>query len=231
MEEFITMLIKKKQEVEQMEQLKELAVGLELLAITSTLVAKGSSSGDTKDGKLSNQELSALRLPDFDTLSKLIGISSDTYTKVKNRWGPLTKFDFKSRYQKFGNHTKDFYGVVRTLSSGQKRLYLGQVDDPSSKTPFGMGVRICDDGEFEEGFWIDGKQHGYGRCIYPDLTVYEGRFKLNEKHGDGEDKYTNGSRFVGHFVNDSKDGDGAMHYKDGTVKRGLWVDGDLEREY
>ena len=231
MDELITMLIKKKQEEEQMEQLKELAVGLELLAITSALVSNDSESSGLKPGQLRIQDLSALRLPDFDLLSDKLGMSKETYTRLKNRWGPLTKFDFKSNYRKFGDHTKEFYGIITASPTGRKRLYLGQVDNPSNKVPFGMGVRIYEDGEFEEGFWLNGKQHGYGRCIFPKGGVYQGHFKLDQKHGNGEYSYTSGEKFIGHYVNDNRDGEGVWHLEDGTVKKGVWIDNELEVEY
>ena len=214
-----------------MEQLKDLAIGLELLAITSSLVSQNTENSDIKEGLLKNQDLSAFRLPSFEVLSENINMTTEAYNTLKGKWGPLKKYDFKSHYKRFGNHTKELYAVLSTLGSGKKRLYLGQVDSPTSKVPFGMGVRISQDGQFEEGIWLDGKQHGYGRCIFSNGGVYEGHFKLDNKHGLGEDTYSSGNKFAGHYVDDKKDGDGAMHYKDGTVKRGLWINDELEREF
>ena len=210
-------------------QIKELNISSDRLRKIADLMDKQEIE-QMKPVLVEDQHISALQLPDFETLSQKIEMKQETYDRLKNKWESLPKFDFEGNYKKFGEHTKEFYSYVDFSGNGRKRMYIGQLK-PSTKISLGMGVRVYVDGEFEEGFWLKGKQHGYGRCMFPKGGVYMGQFKLDKKHGLGEYTYADGEKYIGHYVDNSRDGEGSLYLTDGAVKTGLWLDNQLEEEY
>ena len=202
------------------------------LGITSDMLGRVSDilEDDGRPKKLESNDISNLRLPSFDSLQRLIGISEESYNRVKDIWEKLGQYNYRNFEPKYGNHTSEFYQMYGTFENGISWLYIGQIV-PNSDSKQGKGIRIYNHGQFEEGYWLDDKQHGKGRCIFKHGGLYEGEWKLNRKHGYGEYTFKDGDKYVGHYCNEKRDGEGVLIRADGTIERGLWEQGDLIYEY
>ena len=121
-----------------------------------------------------------------------------------------------------GDHTSDFFAYQDVGPKGTRRIYIGQFLERGSKIMQGMGIRIYTNGEFEEGYWKNGKKHGYGRSIYPKGGVFEGEFKNNAKHGYGEYTFADGEKFIGNYKDGKRHGDGTVIKPDGTTTSGRY---------
>ena len=55
-----------------------------------------------------------------------------------------------------------------------------------------------ENGDVYFGNIVNGKKHGYGRCVYakPKGRIYEGIFSHDARHGKGKCEYPNGDRYV-----------------------------------
>jgi len=180
--------------------------------------------------RLDSNDVSQLLLPDYDLLKLKIGMSREVYDQTKGIWQSLGQYNydhFKPKYTKF---TSEFYQIFGEFESGVKWLYIGQVV-PDSDIKQGQGIRVYSHGQFEEGYWFDGKQHGKGRCIFKHGGLYEGEWKLDKKHGNGEYTFKDGDKYIGHYCNEKRDGEGMLIHFDGTIEKGLWEAGQLLHEY
>lgn len=88
-----------------------------------------------------------------------------------------------------------------------------------------------DDGTKEEGYFKDGKLHGYGGTrTYPDGKVESGTFEEGVLQGDlGRVKYPDGKEESGKYVEGKLHGSlGRVKYPDGKEESGNYVDGKLQ---
>ena len=59
--------------------------------------------------------------------------------------------------------------------------YNGQMDKDAKRQ--GFGSCVYPDGSFYEGYWKDDMHHGLGRKVYFNGDIYTGQFKLGYEHG------------------------------------------------
>lgn len=80
----------------------------------------------------------------------------------------------------------------------------------NGKWPEGSGkwTNIAD-GVSYEGFWRDGRPHGYGRYMERSRVVYEGDFEYGAPSGHGTFRWDNGTYYVGN-VREGLDGWGMI---------------------
>ena len=176
---------------------------------------------------LKTNDISQLTLPDFHYLRRKLNMTSSTYKRTKGVWeGRGGQFDYSDNPMEDNSCTKSFYIHIDFSPTGRKRLYIGQMkNDGEYKTKTGKGIRIYEDGEFEEGYWLHNKQHYKGRCIYKMGGCYEGGFNQDDKHGKGTYIFLNGSRFEGYYFKDDRQGYGTEYNANGeVVKKGKWND-------
>lgn len=67
--------------------------------------------------------------------------------------------------------------------------------------PNGKGFKIFDDGSVYEGYFMNGKYHGYGRLI-TDGNIYEGQWSDNKLNGKGTYIHEEGTlKYTGEWLN------------------------------
>ena len=91
----------------------------------------------------------------------------------------------------------------------------------------GRASEFTNNGQFEEGYWYNGKQQGKGRCIFRRGGLYEGEFKLDLKHGKGEYRFASGAKYIGHYWDGKRNGEGIWYEDDGEIKKGIWENNEL----
>ena len=160
-------------------------------------------------------------------------MSKIKYDQLTGIWNKLGQFNFKDNMEIFdpGEHTHHFYKFFDKSPSGRKRMYIGQIKSETEKYKQGIGIRIYFDGEFEEGFWHQDKQHGNGRCIFRKGGWYQGGFDHDDKHGYGEYTFLNGEQYRGYYANDNRHGEGSFINDDGEISKGRFEDGEMKDEY
>lgn len=68
---------------------------------------------------------------------------------------------------------------------------------------------------------------GYGRMVFPDGQVYEGRCKSGLRHGQGRNVWSNQQVFTGDWLEGRREGRGTHTWPDGRTVTGSWVKGHL----
>ena len=91
----------------------------------------------------------------------------------------------------------------------------------------GMFIRFKDGSEYDGG-WKDGKMHGEGTMMMPDIMLdgeiikdgemYDGGWKDGKMHGEGRFHRSNDEVWIGKWKNGIFQ-EGFVTYQDGTVKR------------
>lgn len=126
--------------------------------------------------------------------------------------------------------------------------YIGEI---RNNVPHGRGKYYWTDGDWHEGYWLDGVQsgrgtfysvayrrtdtgtykdgarYGKGRMAWEDGSWYEGDWNINGAHGKGvyysaKDKRTD----IGDFIDSNRDGTGIMKWANGDRYEGTWKDTD-----
>ena len=161
---------------------KALGVSLEMLPKISDLLSE-----EGPEIAYSNEK-SRLTMPSLKVLRTCIGIKEEDYNKLKLAWEQLGPFKYDDYFPQFGDHTEEITQVTGRLQSGVQWIYRGQVV-PGTDIFQGKGIKIYSQGQLEEGYWLDGMQHGKARYILQKGSTYEGDFKLGLKHGYGEYSY------------------------------------------
>ena len=93
----------------------------------------------------------------------------------------------------------------------------------------GIGIRIHEDGELEEGYWQNNLQTLYGRQIYKQGDWYQGGFLRHQKHGSSVYTYFKGAKFIGEYRNDQRNGKGTEYDVDGKIiQKGEWHEGEFQ---
>jgi len=65
--------------------------------------------------------------------------------------------------------------------------FVGQVN-PEGK-PHGFGTFMWPDMSIYEGQWLDGDRHGWGKHVFPSGDSYEGQWRYNLQYGEGQMVY------------------------------------------
>jgi len=78
----------------------------------------------------------------------------------------------------------------------------------------GEGINIAPNGNVYEGYFREGKPHGFGKLCFNGNT-YEGDFKQGNMTGRGILKTQDGSVYEGGILNSKAEGFGALRRPDG----------------
>ncbi len=84
-------------------------------------------------------------------------------------------------------------------------------------------LRLSSEEEYD-GFFLNGKPHGYGRKKWARGGAYSGEWNNGKFHGFGVYDAPDGNRFVGNWYFGSRVGYGEMVWKDGDTYQGEWLD-------
>ena len=109
------------------------------------------------------------------------------------------------------------------LDNGE--MYQGEWNDEDEYD--GFGARIDEDGDFCEGYWINGEQNGPGRWLAENGEFYSGTFKDDLMHGQGTYITKDGDKYVGQFVDGNQEGQGIKTWPDGRMYEGTWKDDQM----
>lgn len=115
--------------------------------------------------------------------------------------------------------------TVTTLSEAAGKT-KEDVTKTSQKT---KGKKTFKDGGKYEGDLLDGKAHGYGKCVQEDGTIVEGEWVNDEPNGKVTIVFHNGDKYVGRTKGEDLNGDGTYSEKAGMTFKGSFVDGILRR--
>ena len=102
-----------------------------------------------------------------------------------------------------------------------------KVKEETPKTPQKTkGKKTFEDGGKYEGDLVEGKAHGYGKCIQDDGTTLEGEWKNDVPNGQVTITYYNGDKYTGRTKGeDNLNGEGTYYTKEGIVYKGTFVEG------
>ena len=108
--------------------------------------------------------------------------------------------------------------------------YYGQVL-PSS-LEHGYGVVTWENNDKYEGFWREGRPHGYGRFIVgaSKTVLYSGQLEDGERSGTGVSTEENGERYEGEWQKNMKHGFGELFVPGKYKYIGLWKNNMKEGE-
>ena len=81
-----------------------------------------------------------------------------------------------------------------------------------------------------EGYWLNNKQHGFGKETYNEGLIYFGNFREGMKSGIGILKFADGSYYQGNFEKGLINGEGQYHWKNGKLYLGQWIDNKINGE-
>jgi hypothetical protein len=127
--------------------------------------------------------------------------------------------------------------------------YAGQAKDGKAE---GYGVNVYQDGERQEGQWVNDLRHGFVIVRFADKSTFEGvqqngvRVRGVERYADGDDfsgTYLEGARQygvytggptrnytakAGQWVADKLQGFAVLHWRDGRTLTGTWAADNLD---
>jgi hypothetical protein len=89
----------------------------------------------------------------------------------------------------------------------------------------GFGRLKMENGDAYEGNLVQGKRQGRGQYKWKDGRHYKGMWSNDRRHGTGVFLYPNNDMFEGEFVNGKREGQGRFVFCDGSVYVGEWKDG------
>jgi len=92
-----------------------------------------------------------------------------------------------------------------------------QVFSQNQKTKSAESQAV-NDGEYT-GKYRKGLRHGFGVCVWPDGSRYEGQWRYGTMTGKGTFTFK-GNKYVGMWLNGKKHGQGKLVYADGSVYEG-----------
>ncbi|AVK75404.1 Morn repeat domain containing protein [Pandoravirus quercus] len=86
----------------------------------------------------------------------------------------------------------------------------------------GYGVEVTDDGRSYAGQWQAGKYHGYGVYTDPGEFVYNGAWDAGYRCGHGSITYSNGDCYKGNWHAHQPHGHGVYTWVSGATYEGAW---------
>ena len=160
-----------------------------------------------------DKDIKLLQLPDYQVLRYYLGMTESTYETVSSVYQKLGQFDYQNNSYEVPDSTDEFYQIIYVTDQGRIRYYMGQGSTDLSQKQ-GMGMLILDNGQIEEGYYLNGVQHGPGRCIFPLGGCYIGNFYRNEKHGYGTYVSYKGDKYYGYYKADDRHKEGIRIVKE-----------------
>ncbi|CAD8118557.1 unnamed protein product [Paramecium primaurelia] len=91
-----------------------------------------------------------------------------------------------------------------------------------SKGLNGKHVIKYNNGNYYDGYFVNGNQHGEGQMIYTDEAEYYGSWINDKRQGLGNYKWANGDEYYGDWKNNNREGKGQMKYANGDLYYGEW---------
>ena len=92
-------------------------------------------------------------------------------------------------------------------------MHKGQVNAASGKAD-GWGLKIWPNGSMYEGRFEAGQISGYGRGITVKGEIYQGEFLYDSMDGEGVYQFNDGRIYIGQFESGKKSGKGVFMYED-----------------
>ena len=89
----------------------------------------------------------------------------------------------------------------------------------------GFGKYVWADGSIYEGKWLDNRINGRGVYLWKDGRKYYGEWANNDMEGIGIYCWADGRRYDGEYHNDKKCGFGIYVWNDGRRYEGWWFKG------
>ena len=86
----------------------------------------------------------------------------------------------------------------------------------------GFGKCILPNGSVYEGVFQAGKIHGLGTMDFPNRDRYSGEWRNQVRQGRGRYKFATGDEYLGEFQSNAIQGTGTMTYIDGSKYEGQW---------
>lgn len=80
--------------------------------------------------------------------------------------------------------------------------------DRGTQLQSGKGSALFQNGDFYEGYWLDGHPEVHGRIIRPKGFVYYGQIKMGKEHGKGTLLGPDGYQYTGYFDHGYRQGSG-----------------------
>merc|ERR1719277_2883434 len=159
------------------------------------------------------------------------------FTEQFWKWIKEKKPDKSTRQEKFAQWT-DLCENFSSKPSEEITRAFNQIDltvtEPSPENSVGgtgkpIVIETGPEGSkyrvLYEGETADGRQHGTGRCEFPDGRVYVGQWEWGKMNGSGQMRWTNGQVYDGLFVDDKRSGMGQISWPDGRSYNGQWMEG------
>ncbi len=95
----------------------------------------------------------------------------------------------------------------------------------------GYGSWVRQDKQRYTGDFVDGLKTGYGKYSWPSGAWQEGSWIDGLMNGKGEYHYADGDKYVGEWLDDQKHGEGEFLYADSSKLQGSWVKNSMEGEF
>lgn len=92
--------------------------------------------------------------------------------------------------------TQEYSEKTGNTYQGQMKMMKNK-DGIEIMVHHGKGIQTWPDGSKYEGYWHEGRMHGYGRLIKANQGVYEGEFKADKADGKGMYTYYSGDSYEG----------------------------------
>ena len=133
--------------------------------------------------------------------------------------------DYKFRY--VGYFKQNLFHGLGILEKENGWIYKGEFRDNVSN---GFGIEISDAGKYE-GFWLNGRYHGYGEFYYTNKNKdgttgknleYKGCYFNGIRDGIGIISFEDGGRYFGSFKKNKMNGVGLFEWKQGHKYYGTW---------
>ena len=117
-------------------------------------------------------------------------------------------------------HKKQRCEKTRVLHLDQDTKYIGSV---YNNKPSGHGILESSTFKYE-GYFLNGKRHGYGRQTFVSGRVYEGEWNFDLFHGKGKLIMQTGNVYDGFFHTGTYHGYGSLTKSDSSYE-GQWNHG------
>jgi len=88
--------------------------------------------------------------------------------------------------------------------------------------PHGEGKMVYPNGSMYQGKWKNGCREGKGKMFYASSDMYQGQWVDGRRSGQGKMVWNNGQMYQGEFDNGNEHGFGRMIYASGNAYKGEW---------
>ena len=129
---------------------------------------------------------------------------------------------------------RERYEAAARLQAAQRgrriRSYVGYVGETREGRPHGRGRMVWPDLTWYAGQWARGLPHGEGERVAADGACCEGQWRAGKLEGRGVKHEADGSVHEGQWAAGVPHGEGTLTLPNGSERSGVWVHGSLEGE-